>query len=156
VKAHGLAVVPPPAWDVRVYRRRPDDGECTYPIMHAANFPLPQRRGDFGSGAVEIMHTTHVLVVLFEYEPAAAHDALFARRGLPTPHHEDFSPSALQRTLSGQSGVQYFFNDRGRAFCLYVVLGSHARRRRLVTVANQLLATLSISAHSHPLNAAVP
>jgi hypothetical protein len=144
MKAHGLAVAPPPAWDVRVYRRRPDDGEHTFPIMHAANFPLPGRRGDFGSGAVEIMATGHVLVVLFEYEPAAARDALFERRGTPTPHPDDFSPRALQRTLTGQSGVQYFFHERGRAFCLYIVLGSHARRRRLVSAANELLATLAI------------
>ncbi len=145
MKAHGLAVDPPPAWDVRVYRRRPEPDECTFPIMHAANFPLPHRRGDFGSGAVEIMHSGNVLVVLFEYDVAATHDALFARAGLPTPHPDDFSPYALQRTLRGQSGVQYFFHERGRAFCLYVVLGSHARRRRLVRAANELLATLAIA-----------
>jgi hypothetical protein len=144
MKAHGLAVVPPPAWDVRVYRRSPGEGERTFAIMHAANFSLPKHRGDFGSGAVEIMRTTHVLVVLFEYEPEAAQTALFRRRGLPTPHPDDFSPRALQRTLTGQSGVQYFFHESRRAFCLYVVLGSHIRRRPLVNTVNHFVGSVAI------------
>jgi hypothetical protein len=41
--------------------------------------------------------------------------------------------------------VQYFFNDSGRAFCLYIVLGSHARRRRLVAAANQLVKSVAIA-----------
>lgn len=142
--AHGLRVESPPAWDVRVYRRPCGEGERTFAVMHAANFPLPKHRGDFGSGAVEIMRPANVLVVLFEYEPEAAETALFQRRGLPTPQPADFSPRALQRTLSGQSGVQYFFNERSRAFCLYVVLGSHARRRRLVNTVNELVGSLAI------------
>jgi hypothetical protein len=148
VHAHGLTINAPPAWDVRVYRRADDggrpDGERTFPIVHAANFPLPSKRGDFGSGAVEVMGKSHVLVVLFEYDREAARTALFQRRGLPTAKPEDFSPLALQRTLAGQSGVQYFFNESGRAFCLYIVLGSHARRRRLVSTANTLVASMVI------------
>jgi hypothetical protein len=144
MNAHGLRVSAPPDWDARVYKRPADDGERTFAIMHAANFPLPKRRGDFGSGAVEIMRPRDVLVVLFEYEPEAAATALFEKSGLPIPRADDFSPRALQRTLSGQSGVQYFFHERARAFCLYIVLGSHARRRRLVPAANQLLASLAI------------
>jgi hypothetical protein len=144
VIAHGLAVRPPAAWDVRVYRRDPDPGEQTFAIMHAANFALPNDRGDFGSGAVEYMRPDHVLVVLFEHDPESATTALFQQRGMPTPHHDNFSPRALQRTLRGQSGVQYFFNERHRAFCLYVVLGSHARRRNLVAAANQMIEAVTI------------
>jgi hypothetical protein len=142
--AHGLRVSALPDWDARIYRRPATEGERTFAVMHAANFPLPKRRGDFGSGAVEIMRARDVLVVLFEYEPEAASTALFQRRGMPAPKAEDFSPRALQRTLSGQSGVQYFFHEKARAFCLYIVLGSHAHRRRLVTSANQLIASLVI------------
>jgi hypothetical protein len=145
VSAHGIAVTPPPAWDARIYRRPAEPQERTFPILHAANFPLPHGRGDFGSGAVERMGPKHVLVVLFEYEPEAASTALFARRGIPRPHPDDFSPRALQRTLAGQSGCQYFFSHRGRAFCLYVVLGSHSRRRKLVAEANRLIAGLGIA-----------
>lgn len=143
--AHGLRVESPASWDVRVYRRPREEGERTFAVMHAANFPLPKRRGDFGSGAVEIMRSGDVLVVFFEYEPEAATTPLFRRRGMPTPQPTDFSPRALQRTLRGQSGVQYFFNERGRAFCLYVVLGSHARRRRLVNTVNELVGSVAIA-----------
>jgi hypothetical protein len=142
--AHGLRVSALPNWDARVYQRPAAEGERTFAVMHAANFPLPKRRGDFGSGAVEIMRARDVLVVLFEYEPEAVGTALFQRRGMPRPKPEDFSPRALQRTLSGQSGVQYFFHQNARAFCLYVVLGSHAHRRRLVTAANQLITSVAI------------
>lgn len=145
LRAHGLAVQAPPAWDVRVFRRTPTHPEeQTFAIMHAATFALPSRRGDYGSGAVELMRASDVLVALVEQDPAAAHTALFARAGLPTARPEDFSPRALQRTLRGQSGVQYFFHVAGRAFCLYIVLGSHARRRRLVPEANRLAAAVAI------------
>jgi hypothetical protein len=136
MRAHGLTIETPPAWDVRIYRRPQAAAARTYPVVHAANFALPSQRGDFGSGAVELMGSGNVFVVLFEYDEASATTALFSRRGMPTAHPADFSPRGLQRTLRGQSGVQYFFNETGRAFCLYIVLGSHARRRRLVPMAN--------------------
>jgi hypothetical protein len=148
VHAHGLRLEPPAAWDVRIYRR-PQHGlpaeERTYPIIHAATFPLPRTRGDYGSGAVELMRPTDVLVVLLEQDREATQTRLFNRRGLPTVLARDFSPFALQRTLRGQSGVQYFFQTAGRAFCLYVVIGSHARRGRLACLANQLVASMSVS-----------
>jgi hypothetical protein len=50
----------------------------------------------------------------------------------------------LQRLIPGQSGVQRFFSERGRAFCLYVVIGSHSSRRALVEEVNRLLATLEV------------
>jgi hypothetical protein len=142
--SHGFTINAPPAWDVRVYQRPAPVEERTFPVMHAANFALPSRRGDFGSGAVEIMGSSHVLVVLFEYEPAATATKLFDRRGIPIARPQDFSPRSLQRTLHGQSGVQYFFQTSGRAFCLYIVLGSHAGRRRLVETANSLVRSVAI------------
>jgi hypothetical protein len=142
--AHGLTISAPPSWDVRVYKRPEETADHTYPVVHAANFALPADRGDFGSGAVELMGPSHVFVVLFEYDRASAGTALFRRRGMPTARLADFSPRALQRTLRGQSGVQYFFNETGRAFCLYIVLGSHARRRRLVAMANQFAQSVQI------------
>jgi hypothetical protein len=142
--SHGFTISAPPSWDVRVYRRPATLGERTYPVVHAGNFALPLQRGDFGSGAVELMGPSDVLVVLFEHDAEAATTALFQRRGMPTARAEDFSPRALQRTLRGQSGVQYFFHEGSRAFCLYIVLGSHARRRRLVPAANELVRSVAI------------
>lgn len=143
--AHGLAVAAPTGWEARIHRHPPTaEGETTHAVLHVANFPLPPRRGDFGSGAVDRMHGDDVLVVLVEYDTASAQTPLFANRGMPRPHPDDFDPRKLQRTLPGQSGSQWFFNTGDRAFCLYVVLGSHHRRARLVPHVHNLLDRLTI------------
>jgi hypothetical protein len=145
VNAHRLAVDTPPGWDARIYRRnRSEHGEDTFPVVHAANFPLPAVRGDFGSGAVDRMGHDHVLVTLLEYDAASAGTALFANKGVPRPRPHDFHPRMLQRTIAGQSGGQWFFHVGDRAFCLYVVLGSHSRRARLVPQVHHLLDRLAI------------
>jgi hypothetical protein len=116
------------------------------PIVHLANFALPEERGDFGSGAVELMGDRDVFVVLFEYEPEAARTALFKTRGIPrTLTAADFDPTMLRRGIAGQAGYQTFFNEAGRAFCLYVVLGSSAARNRLIKLVNSVLATVQIA-----------
>lgn len=150
VRAHGIEVSPPTGWEAEIYHRAPEPGEQTHPILHAGTFPLPNRRGDFGSGAVDVMGPDDVLVVLFEYEPEAAGQPLFARQGIPVPTADDFSRRALQRTLPGQSGWQSFFTFGERAFCLYVVLGSHHRRRVLLPQVHALLARLRLSELRRP------
>jgi hypothetical protein len=40
--------------------------------------------------------------------------------------------------------VQVFFNEGGRAFCLYVVLGSFNLRHTTVARVNEVLATMTI------------
>ena len=145
LRAHGLSVAPPRGWDVSIYRRRPDgDGATTHPVLHAATVPLPPGRGDFGTGAVELLGADDVLVALVEYDGASAATPLFRRQGLPRPRAADFHPRGLQRTLPGQSGAQWFLTWRGRPFCLYVVLGSHARRALLVPKVHELLAALTV------------
>jgi hypothetical protein len=85
-----------------------------------------------------------VLVVLVEYDAESARTALFANTGVPRPSAADFHPRKLQRALPGQSGGQWFFHVDDRAFCLYVVLGSHTRRARLVPQVHALLDRLMI------------
>jgi hypothetical protein len=149
IAQHGISVVLPAGWNGVIYRRTPGRGEVTLPVLHAATFPLPPVRGDYGSAAVEIMGSTDVLVALLEFEAASATKALFAGNSRPARLSiPDFSPNSLQRPLPGQAGVQRFFADHGRAFCLYVVLGSFVRRLGLVPAVNQLLAGLAISAPS--------
>jgi hypothetical protein len=153
VQAHGLRVETQSGWEVRIRRRPPDHAEPgarARPMLHAATVPLPEERGDFGGSVTPALGPDDAFVSLFEYEPEAASTALFTRRGRPRPTPADFSPRQLQRTLPGQSGVQYFFADRGRAFCLYVVLGSHARRASLVRKVNALLDSLEIDAGGRP------
>lgn len=161
IEGHGIAVELPSGWEGEI-DRRPDGGsqeamaagsdghtagagvEDEHPITHLANFSLPGGRGDFGSGAVERMGPEDVLVCLIEYGTDEADSPLFAAEGVPTLTVAQFEPSQMQRTIAGMSGSQAFFTAGGRAFCLYAVIGSHARRRALVPQVNELLATLSI------------
>ncbi|MDP8958720.1 MAG: hypothetical protein M3N51_05870 [Actinomycetota bacterium] len=146
LQGHRLEVDLPPGWEGRIYRRRISaPGSTTQPVMHAATFPLPEERGDFGAGAVEQMGPGDVFVSLVEYDPEAAHTALFARRGMPRElAPESFGPNRLQRAIPGQAGAQFFFSEQGRAFCLYVVLGSFADRSTLLVEARAALETLRI------------
>jgi hypothetical protein len=56
----------------------------------------------------------------------------------------DFAPNALQRRLPGQLGCQRFFTDRGRPFCLYVVLGSRGQAATLVDEVHTALHGLEV------------
>jgi hypothetical protein len=157
--AHGIDVTLPAGWDGRITVR--DDGVATpaiaasglrvaelrsHPVVHLANFGLPAARGDFGSGAVELMGDRDVFVVLFEYERAATTTALFRAEGMPRAlGPRDFQPETLRRGIPGQSAHQAFFREGGRAFCLYVVLGAHARRAALAPIVNRVLTTVRIT-----------
>lgn len=166
VAAHGLAVHLPDRWEARIYRRdRPDAlladeprirgalhpaayghaDESTNPVLHMANFALPPGRGDFGTGAVERMHDGHAFVALLEYDTEEVGRALFASPGLPRPALHDFAPNALQRRLPGQLGCQRFFTERGRPFCLYMVLGGRRRASELVHEIRTVLAGMELS-----------
>jgi hypothetical protein len=148
VAAHGLHVALPPRWEARLYRRAdPDDrwaDESVNPVLHAANFALPPRRGDFGTGAVEVMRSEHAFVALLEYDPDEAGTPLFAARGMPRVQVCDFAGNALQRRLPGHLGCQRFFTERGRPFCLYVVLGSRRHAERLVAEVHDVLDNLVV------------
>ncbi len=144
----GIDAAIPAGWDARLYRRVPGDAmEQTFPVLHAANFPLPANRGDFGSGAVEVMGPTHLFVSLLEYGDASVSTPLFAKYGMPKRlSPQDFRPDQLQRPIPGQLGVQRFFTDSGRAFCLYAVLGSYAARLMLIGRLNAALAGITLTA----------
>jgi hypothetical protein len=138
--AHGLGIEVPQGWDAKIYRRPQAE-----PNLHAANFALPVEDGDFGSGALSTMAPDGIFVALGEYERSVAGVGLFAHAGLPLPiAAADLSPNALQRRLPGQFGVQKFFTARGRAFCLYVVVGSRPGPERLIATANEVLATIAL------------
>lgn len=114
-------------------------------VMHAANFSLPAERGDYGSGAVEIMDRGGIFAALIEFDSASAISKLFAHEGFPTRlDPADFAPDQLHLSLPGQAGLQQFFHVGSRAFCLYAVIGSYSMRNLLVPELNRMLAGLSV------------
>jgi hypothetical protein len=159
--AHGVDVSLPAGWEGRLFRR-PLAGEVasadanihgepaapqetTNAVLHAATIAIPADVGDFASGAVDKLGIDDIFIVLFEYDAASVDTPLFKSAGLPrTLAADDFSPNVMQRAIRGQAGVQRFFHDQGRAFSLYVVIGSFARRRDLVKRVNAVLATVTI------------
>jgi hypothetical protein len=158
--AQGITTTLPPGWEGRISRRVDPSldrqaatngfgtpGERTYPVAHLANFALPEDRADFGSGAVDLMGPDNLFVCLFEYGPEAVGTALFAPQGLPRKLRPgQFSPRALQHVIVGQSGYQHFFTEGNRAFCLFVVLGSHDNAPALVPLGSQVLSATTIEA----------
>jgi hypothetical protein len=91
------------------------------------------------------MGSGDALVVLFEFGPEAVGSTLFAPAGVPQVGAADFDRSVLQRSISGQSGVQRFFTIADRTFCLYVVVGSHVDRADIVADVRALVGSLRIS-----------
>ena len=144
LRSHGMGVDAPSGWEVRILRRVPEgpEGSAPRPVLHAATIALPEVRGDFGGGVTPLLSSEDLFVSLFEHEPDACGTPLFAATGRPQPTAADFAPNRLQRSIPGQSGQQWFFQEGGRAFCLYVVLGSHARRVELVNRLRAVLSTL--------------
>ena len=151
---HGLGVDLPRGWDGRITDRGRGDGafriagegtDSGGALLHAGTFPLPEGRGDFGGGAVETMRRGDVFVALFEYDRGSAGTALFAAEGVPRQLQPgDFDGRSLQRLIPGHLGLQRFFSENGRAFCLYVVIADDDDLPSLVREANRMLATLTI------------
>jgi hypothetical protein len=145
LSAHGLDVDVPPGWEARIMRRDVQAfGEHPAPVVHLANFPLPEQRGDFGAGVVEKMQDADLFVVMFEYGRESVGQPLFAHQGVPTLRASDFSARRLQRTIAGQAGAQQFFTVGRRAFCLYVVVGDGRRARQAATNVNTTVGKFGI------------
>lgn len=148
VTAPGITIDLPPGWEAEIDGGAGEGDPAAAGVrtarVHIGNFPLPAVRGDFGSGAVEQMIGGDALVCLLEESPSAAGSELHAHQGMPRISAEQFSPDAMQRPLPGQSGTQVFFTEHGRAFVLYVVLGSHASRASMVGEINTVLAGIAV------------
>lgn len=157
VQAHGYRVDLPTPWEgaVRigavsesVRERAAFQGleVLTPPVLHLASVPLPADRGDFGSGAVDLLADTDAFVAVVEYGAESLGSALFDTGPLPRRlDHRAFRPDGLQRAIAGQSGYQHFCTENGRPLCLYVVLGAHHAARRLTRQVNDILSDLEIA-----------
>ncbi len=167
---YGLRADAPPGWQVAVTRRpgaepltppaptarqaAPDgpvgttgaaDADVTRAVLHACTRPMPADRGDFGSGVVDLLGPDDVFVALVDYGSEVADQGLFENQGMPRLAPSQFGPNRLQRPLPGMSASQHFFSEGGRAFCLFTVVGSHARRMASVPRAAALVKTIRIT-----------
>jgi hypothetical protein len=167
LQAHGLTVEPPRGWEGRIFRR-PEHGEVssaaagapgapapqgeeTYAVVHVATIPLPVTVADYASDAVPDLGPNDALVIVKEFAPSEAGTPLFAPVGLPRSLDPDaFDPATLQRRLPGQAGVQRFFHESERAFCLYVVLGGYSNRHSVVPGVNAVLSSVLIDPLTSP------
>lgn len=149
----GVTVDVPNGWDAQIRVTEPSPaarsamGAASAPIrpstvLHAGSFALPPNRGDYGSGAVELMGGSDILVCLLEGDPADVDTPLYRHRGLPAINPADFSPQTMQRAVAGMAGTQHFFTEAGRAFCLYVVVGSHRTRGPLARTADSVVRSI--------------
>ena len=148
VSMDGLSVTVPPAWEARISRSTTDaESGLTWPVAHISTIPLPSQRGDYGSNVVERLGPDDIFVSLVEFGPEAVDTALFPRVDVMpnTIGPDEFQPRQLQRVLPGQAGKQVFFTYQDRAFCLYVVFGSFARRSGLSQRLSDLLKQMTIA-----------
>ena len=149
MQAIGINLGLPPGWEAEVDQGggASEEGSVTVttPRVHLGNFPLPPNRGDFGSGAVERMVSGDVLICLLEESPEVIGSGLYDLVGMPTISASDFAPEGMQRPIRGQSGAQKFFNLDGRAFALYIVVGSHISRASFVEEINDVLAAIELT-----------
>ena len=142
----GISVELPIGWEGSI---RPPatlaDGAQRHSVTHLANFPLPPLRGEYGSGAVELMRDGDVLIVLLEFGPESAGTALFGKPRPASLRASDFSRDTLQQRVAGHGGCQRFFTEAGRPFCLYVVVGDYIDRADVLGSVNSVLDRISIA-----------
>lgn len=163
---YGFTILLPDGWEGRIFRRAtPTDpftpanrgagsdlgadgwlGERPRAVMHLADFGLPPERGDYGSGAVEIMGAGRCFVALVEFGGECRGTALYGATGLPRVRADQFGPDALARRIPGQTGVQLFFTESNRPLCLYVVLGSDRDVAGSAGRVNQVLDRVTVAA----------
>jgi len=167
IAGYGFTIRLPDGWEGRIFRRptptdaftpanrnSPDPdvgadgwlGERPRAVVHLADFALPPQRGDYGSGAVEIMGRLNCFVSLVEFGSECRGTALYGTVGLPRVRPEQFGPNALARRLPGQTGVQLFFTESSRPLCLYVVIGSDREVASSSTRVNQILDRVTVAA----------
>jgi hypothetical protein len=157
IDAHGFRVELPTPWEGAVRRAEVSATTAqraayagvtvqTPPVLHLSSTRLPAVRGDFGSGAVDLLGPADVFVAVLEYGRDSVGTPLFDTGPMPRAlDHRWFATNGLQRAIAGQSGFQRFCTEGGRALCLYVVLGAHHAARRLAREASAVLDRIEIA-----------
>jgi hypothetical protein len=142
ISGHGLSVAPPHGWHARIARR-----EGAGPVLHLATLALLDSDGDFGGAATARMHADAAFAALIRYRVDAhvkPHVGLFGSPGWsPRLRPGDFGPAQLQVIRPGQIGMQRFFTQLARPFCLYAVVQPvRERPAKLIGELSAALATI--------------
>jgi hypothetical protein len=142
IAGHGIAIDAPAGWEARIFKR---DGAA--PVLHAATFALHEKDGDFGAAATGRMRQGDIFLALVQYLPDQAlqpGQGLFAGKRPTALAARELTSFQLQVTRQGHLGCQRFYTERGRPFCLYVVLAPTAHGPKpLLSRLNGVLRTLS-------------
>jgi hypothetical protein len=143
--SHGISIVVPTGWEGRFFVPDVPPPAVNLPVLHLTDVVLTHERSSFAPELAARAGGTGVLVALLEFEHTLADKGLYAPQGLGLPlERERFHPRALQLPSRVQEGHQRFFSSHGRAFCLYVVLGTGRGAERRLRTVNDALASLRI------------
>ncbi len=141
----GISVDLPSGWEGRAFLPDVPPPALNYPVLHAASFAMPPDDSSYAGRLANAMGPSGTLFSLVEFDPALAGDALFRQGRLPLSLTlADLSPAALQVRRPGHAGAQRFFAAAGRAFCLYVIVGTGTDAAGRVRSLNAVLASLRI------------
>jgi hypothetical protein len=143
--SHGISIDIPRGWEGRFFVPDVPPPAVNLPVLHLTDAILTPQRSSFAPELAARAGGTGVLVALLEFEHTLADEGLYAPQGLGLPlGRERFDPRALQVPSMVQEGHQRFFSSHGRAFCLYVVLGTAGGLEARLRTVNDALATLRI------------
>jgi hypothetical protein len=143
--SHGIAVDVPKGWEGRIFVPDLDPPAINLPILHLTDAVLTVERSSYAPELAARAGGSGTLVALLEFDHHLANVGLYAPRGLHLPlTRERFHHRALQFPSRVQEGHQRFFSEGGRAFCLYVVLGTGRGADRRLSEVNRTLSSLEI------------
>ena len=143
----GLALEVPSGWEARIFVPALPPPAINLPVVHASSVALPTARSSFATEATTSLGATGVLISLVEFEAALAGVGLYAATGVPSGlGAAELDAAALQVPHPQQGGVQRFFSEAGRAFCLYVVAGLGPGLAQRLGRVNAVIGSLRVDA----------
>jgi hypothetical protein len=121
----GISIRLPHGWEGRIFVPDLPPPALNLPVLHATDQPLTMGRSTFAPELAARAGGVGTVIALVEFDPHLADEGLYAAQGLSLPvRRTDLHPKALQVPDEQQEGRQFFFSLGGRAFCLYVVVGT--------------------------------
>jgi hypothetical protein len=123
ISGYGISVDLPPGWDGWIYgATNPVTGGVTA-VLQLANFSFDMVIDTFGAEATANLQSGQLFLALAEYDPASSSTPLFSTNPMPSDFAlDDYDSHLLQVGRVNQAGLQAFFSDQSRAFCVYSVI----------------------------------